>query len=71
MKQALPIAIRAAFTFAAFSVIVFKIPYYFLVAGGLIAALFVWKTSDDRALSLGLTIGSILFWIFQLIYGQA
>jgi hypothetical protein len=70
MKQAIPIAIRAAFTFVALTVIAFKIPYYLLMIGGLAAGLFVWKTSDDRALSLGIVIGSILFGIFEFIYGQ-
>lgn len=70
MKQAIPIAIRAVFTFAALAVIAFKIPYYLLMIGGLAAGLFVWKTSDDRALSLGIVIGSILFGIFEFIYGQ-
>lgn len=70
MNQYLSIAIRAAFTFVAFVAIAFKIPYYLLVAGGLIAGLFIWKTSDDRALSIGIVIGSIVFGIFELIYGQ-
>jgi hypothetical protein len=70
MKQAIPIAIRALFTFVAFTAIAFKIPYYFLVGGGLLASLFIWKTSDDRALSLGVVIGSIAFGIFSFIYGQ-
>lgn len=69
MKQALPIAIRALFTFVAFTVIAFKIPYYFLVGGGLLAALFIWKTSDDRALSIGVAIGTVAFGIFEFIYG--
>lgn len=70
MNQYFSIAVRAAFTFVAFVALAFKIPYYLLVAGGLIAGFFVWKTSDDRALSLGIIIGSVVFGVFEFIYGQ-
>jgi hypothetical protein len=70
MKDIFPIAVRAAFTFVAFLVIQYKIPYYLLVLGGLGAAVFMWKTSDDRSLTLGILIGSVLFGIFAFLFGK-
>lgn len=70
MKDALPILIRAAFTFVVFLVLQYKIPYYLLVAGGAGAAAFMWKTSDDRQLTLGVLIGSLAFGFFAFLYGE-
>lgn len=70
MKDILPILIRAAFTFVAFLVLQYKIPYYFLVLGGVGAAGFLWKTSDDRQLTIGVLAGSVLFGIFAFLYGE-
>jgi hypothetical protein len=64
MKNIINILIRALFTFVAFAVIQYQIPYYFLVAGGVAAGFFMLKTSDDRDLSLGILTGSIAFGIF-------
>ncbi len=70
MKNIIPILIRATFTFVAFLVIQYKIPYYFLVLGGVGTAAFLWKTSDDRDLTLGVLIGSAVFGIFAFLYGE-
>ncbi|MCC6410474.1 MAG: hypothetical protein IT270_02370 [Saprospiraceae bacterium] len=70
MKRALPIAIRAAFTFFAMKVIVYMIPYYFLTFGGIVAGLFLFKTGDDRNLGVGMLIGSIAFGIFEYLYNN-
>lgn len=70
MKSILPTAIRAAFTFVAFLAIQYMVPYYLLVAGGLLAGLFLWRTGDDRALAYGLLIGSTVFGLFAYFYGQ-
>lgn len=70
MKDFFPIAVRAAFTFVAFLLIQYKIPYYLLVLGGIGAAGFMWKTSDDRQLTLGVLIGSVLFGIFAFLFGK-
>lgn len=70
MKDFFSIAVRAAFTFVAFLIIQYKIPYYFLVLGGVGAAAFLWKTSDDRALTLGVLIGAILFGVFAFWFGR-
>jgi hypothetical protein len=47
----------------------FIIPYYFLAIGGLLAGVFIWKTGDDKALALGLMIGSAVFGVFAYLYG--
>ncbi|MEZ4918724.1 MAG: hypothetical protein R2792_06410 [Saprospiraceae bacterium] len=62
--------IRTAFTVVAFLVAQYMIPYYFLVAGGLIAGVFLWKTGTDKALAVGLLAGSILYGIFAYLYGN-
>lgn len=69
MKLFLPVLLRIATVFAAFLALQFIIPYYFLVAGGLITGGFMLKTSDDRPLSLGLLIGSVVFGVFAYLYG--
>lgn len=70
MKDIFPIAVRAAFTFVAFLVIQYKLPYYLLVLCGVSAAGFLWKTSDDRQLTLGVLIGSVVFGIFAFFFGK-
>lgn len=70
MNNVLPILLRAAFTFAAFMLIQYKIPYFFLAPGGVVAGLFVLKTSDDRALGWGMMIGSAVFGVFALVMHQ-
>jgi hypothetical protein len=69
MNSLFSIAVRALFTFVAFAAIQFIIPYYYLVIGGLLAGLFIWKTGDDKALAFGLMIGSAVFGVFAYIYG--
>ena len=70
MNAVFSIAVRAAFTFVAFLIIQYMIPYYFLVGGGLLAGGFMWKTSDDKYLGIGVMLGSAIFGIFALLYGQ-
>lgn len=69
MKLLLPVLVRIAVVFVAFLGLQFIIPYYFLVAGGLLAGGFMLKTSDDRPLALGLLIGSVVFGVFANLYG--
>ncbi len=63
-------AVRAAFTFVAFLVIQYMVPYYFLLAGGLLASVFLWFTGTDRSLALGIGIGSVAFGVFAILFGQ-
>jgi hypothetical protein len=56
--------IRIAFTFVALFVIQWKIPWYLLTIGILIAGFFMLKTSDDKPLSYGMLIGGTLFGIY-------
>ena len=65
-----PVLLRTALVFLAFLGLQFIIPYYFLVSGGVLAGGFMFKTSDDRPLALGLLIGSVLFGIFAFLYGK-
>jgi hypothetical protein len=69
MNAVFSVLVRAAFTFVAFLLIQYLIPYYFLVGGGLLAGLFLWKTSDDKALTYGILIGSLVFGIFAGLFG--
>ena len=69
MKMIWPVALRTVLVFAVFLGLQFQIPYYFLVGGGLLAGAFMLKTSDDRALALGLLIGSAVFGVFAYLYG--
>jgi len=69
MKVLLPVLVRIAAVFVAFLALQFIIPYYFLVGGGLLAGGFMFKTSDDRPLALGLIIGSVVFGVFAFLYG--
>lgn len=70
MNALFSILVRAAFTFVAFLVIQYAVPYYFLVSGGLLAAVFSWFAGSDRNLALGIGIGSVLFGIFAALYGN-
>lgn len=64
MKLLLPTLLRIAAVFLVFAGLQYVIIWYFLAPAGLAAGLFMYKTSDDRPMSLGLIIGSILFGIF-------
>lgn len=70
MKHLLSILIRAAFTFVAFLVIQYQVPYYLLAAGGLAAGFFMLKTGEDRTLSIGILTGSAAFAVFAFIVEQ-
>lgn len=70
MAPIFPTLLRIVATFAIFCALQYIIPYYLLVIGGVVTGLFMIKTSDDRALALGILIGSILFGIFAFIMGQ-
>ena len=70
MKSLIPTLIRAVLVFAVFCGLQYIIPYYFLGAGGVIAGLFMLKTSDDRPLALGVLIGSIVFAVFAIAMAQ-
>ena len=67
MKDLFSIIVRTAFTFTAFAVIQYMVPWYLLVAGGIAAGFLLLKTGDDRALAIGLLAGSIIFAIFAYI----
>jgi hypothetical protein len=70
MNALFSILVRAAFTFVAFLVIQYAVPYYFLVAGGLAAAVFSWFAGSDRNLAMGIGIGAVVFGIFAGLYGS-
>ncbi|MFN7326119.1 MAG: hypothetical protein ACK5SQ_06025 [Chitinophagales bacterium] len=70
MKHLLSILIRAAFTFVAFLVIQYQVPYYLLAAGGLAAGFFMLKTGEDRTLSIGILTGSVAFGVFAFVVEQ-
>ena len=70
MKHLLSILIRAAFTFVAFLVIQYQVPYYLLTAGGLAAGFFMLKTGEDRTLSIGILTGSVAFGVFAFVVEQ-
>ncbi len=63
-------AIRALFTFVALCVIQYQIPWYLLTIGAVGAGFFMYKTSDDRALSLGILIGGAAFGVFAFVTAQ-
>ena len=63
------VAVRAIFTFVAFVALQYAFHYLVLVTGGLLAGLFFWKVNADRALGLGVLIGTIAFGIFAYLYG--
>jgi RsiW-degrading membrane proteinase PrsW (M82 family) len=64
MNKLIPTLLRITGVFAVFAVLQYFIVWYLLVPTGLVAGLFMHKTSDDRPMTLGLIIGSILFGIF-------
>ncbi|HNL37729.1 MAG TPA: hypothetical protein PKH43_01305, partial [Saprospiraceae bacterium] len=64
------ILVRAAFTFVAFVIIQYVIPYYFLVAGGLLGGLFMWRSGSDRQLGIGMLLGTVAFGVFAWLYGN-
>ncbi|MCC7245519.1 MAG: hypothetical protein IT269_07565 [Saprospiraceae bacterium] len=70
MNTFLPTLLRTVLTFAAFCVLQYIIPYYLLAAAGIVAGVFMLKTGEDRALSLGILVGSILFVIFAYAMAQ-
>ena len=70
MNQLFSILVRAAFTFVAFLVIQYGVPYYFLVLGGVLAAVFIWFTSSDRNLAIGIGVGTLVLGVFAALYGQ-
>ncbi len=59
--------LRIILVFAAFCGIQYFIHYIVLTIGGFLSGIFMYKTSDDRPLALGVLIGSILFGIFAYI----
>ena len=70
MSSFLPTLLRTVIVFAVFYGLQHLIAYYFLAIGGLVAGIFMLKTSDDRPLALGLLIGSVLFAISAYLWGQ-
>lgn len=70
MKSIVPVLLRAVLTFAVFCGLQYLIPYYLLALGGLVAGFFTLKTSDDRALAIGLLVGSAVFAIFAFVMAQ-
>ncbi|TNE66881.1 MAG: hypothetical protein EP344_02205 [Bacteroidetes bacterium] len=69
MKILWPVLLRILAVFVVFLGLQYLIPYYFLVVAGILAGGFMWMTSDDRPLALGLLIGSVVFGIFAYLYG--
>ncbi|MBL7775981.1 MAG: hypothetical protein JNK89_08250 [Saprospiraceae bacterium] len=69
MTKLWPTLLRTALVFAAFLGLQYIIPYYFLVAGGVLAGVFMYYTSDDRPLAYGLLAGSLVFGVFAYLYG--
>lgn len=70
MKLLFPTLLRAVLVFALACLVQYLIPWYFLAAGGVVAGLFMFKTSDDRAMALGMLIGSVAFGIFAYFMAQ-
>lgn len=70
MKSFLPILLRTVLVFAVAFGLQFLIPWYFLAIGGLVAGIFLLKTSNDRTAALGMLIGSIVFGIFAYVMAQ-
>lgn len=70
MKSLFPILLRTAATFLVFCAIQYIIPWYLLAPAGIVAGIFMLKTSDDRPMSLGILIGSIAFAIFAYAMAQ-
>lgn len=53
--------------FGAFSLLQYQIYYPILVAGGLVAGIFMYKTSDNKALTWSFIVGSVLFGVFAYV----
>lgn len=70
MKSIVPTLIRAVITFVIFCALQYLIPWYLLALGGIAAGLFMFKTSDDRPLAIGVLAGSIAFAIFAYAMAQ-
>ena len=70
MKSIMPAIVRALLTFGAFCALQYLIPYYLLALGGIAAGFFMLKTSDDRALAIGVLSGSITFALFAYAMAQ-
>ncbi len=70
MKSIIPILVRAVLTFGIFCALQYLIPYYLLALGGIAAGVFMLKTSDDRALAIGVLTGSIIFAVFAYLMAQ-
>jgi len=70
MNKFISTLLRTVGVFAVFAALQYVIIWYLLAPAGLIAGLFMYKTSDDRPMSLGLIIGSILFGIFAYAMSQ-
>jgi RsiW-degrading membrane proteinase PrsW (M82 family) len=64
MSKVIPALIRTLGVFGVFAVLQYVIIWYLLAPAGLVAGIFMYKTSDDRPMSLGLVIGSVLFGVF-------
>lgn len=71
MQKIWPTALRTIVVVAVFGGLQFLIYYPFLVGGGLLAGGFIFKTSNDRPLALGLLIGSVLFGLWAYFFGTA
>lgn len=70
MKSFVPILVRALLTFGIFCGLQYIIPWYMLSLGGIAAGLFMFKTSDDRPLTIGILIGSVVFGAFAYLMAQ-
>jgi hypothetical protein len=67
MKTVWPVLLRVVVVFAAMAALQYLVPFYLLAPVGLVAGFFLLKTSDDRAMALGLLIGSVIFGIFAWV----
>lgn len=70
MKSLLPIFLRTLLIFGVFCGLQYLIPWYLLAGGGVVAGFFMIKTSDDRAMALGVLAGSIAFGVFAYVMAQ-
>lgn len=70
MKMLWPVSLRTAIVFIVCLGLQFVIPYYFLVGAAVSAGGFMYKTSEDRPLALGLIIGGAVFGVFAYLYGK-
>ena len=70
MSSFLPVLLRTVVVFAIFCGLQYLIPWHLLAIGGVVAGIFMLKTSDDRPMSLGVLIGSIAFAIFAYTMGH-